>query len=87
MLFRSVLGDLSARRGHILGTDTIDGSPGTTVRAVVPQSELHLYASALQSMTHGRASFRRHFRGYEEAPGEVTQQVIAKAEKEATAPH
>jgi len=82
-----VLGDLSARRGHILGTDTTDGSPGTTVRAVVPQSELHLYASALQSMTHGRASFRRHFRGYEEAPGEVTQQVIAKAEKAAAAPH
>jgi elongation factor G len=74
-----VLGDLSARRGQILGTDTPGDMPGTRVRAVVPQSELHLYASALQSMTHGRAIFRRRFRGYEEMPGEAAQRVVAEA--------
>jgi elongation factor G len=74
-----VLGDLSARRGQILGTDTPDDQPGTRVRAVVPQSELHLYASALQSMTHGRAVFQRHFRGYEEMPSDVAQRVVAEA--------
>ena len=74
-----VLGDLSARRGHILGTESPDDSTGTRVRAVVPQSELHLYASALQSMTHGRASFRRHFRGYEEMPSEAAQRVMDEA--------
>ncbi len=74
-----VLGDLSARRGHILGTEAQDDVQGTRVRAVVPQSELHLYASALQSMTHGRASFHRHFRGYEEMPTEAAQRVVAEA--------
>ncbi len=77
-----VLGDLSSRRGHILGTETTTDSPGTLVRAVVPQSELHLYASALQSMTHGRASFRRHFKGYEEMPNDAAQRVVEEHAKE-----
>ena len=79
-----VLGDLSARRGQILGTDSAADLPGTRVRAVVPQSELHLYASALQSMTHGRAVFHRHFRGYEEMPPEAAQRVVAEVSKEQT---
>ncbi|CAN5200860.1 elongation factor G [soil metagenome] len=74
-----VLGDLSARRGHILGTEVPENSTGTRVHAVVPQSELHLYASALQSMTHGRASLRRRFRGYEEVPTEAAQKVVEEA--------
>jgi elongation factor G len=77
-----VLGDLSSRRGQILGTDSADDVHGTRVRAVVPQSELHLYASALQSMTHGRAVFHRHFRGYEEMPPEAAQRVVHEAESE-----
>jgi elongation factor G len=76
-----VLGDLSSRRGQILGTEAPDDASGTRVRAVVPQSELHLYASALQSMTHGRASFRRQFRGYEEMPSEAAQRVVDEASK------
>jgi elongation factor G len=70
-----VLGDLSSRRGHILGTEPAEGR-GTIIRAVVPQAELHGYASALQSMTQGRAGFRRRFRGYEEAPNDVASRVI-----------
>jgi len=77
-----VLGDLSARRGQILGTDTAADLPGTRVHAVVPQSELHLYASALQSMTHGRATFRRRFRGYEEMPADAAQRVVQEAATE-----
>jgi elongation factor G len=84
-----VLGDLSSRRGQILGTDTPADLAGTRVRAVVPQSELHLYASALQSMTHGRAVFQRHFRGYEEMPSDAAQRVVAEMSKEQseTLPH
>ena len=74
-----VLGDLSSRRGQILGTDSAADVAGTRVRAVVPQSELHLYASALQSMTHGRAVFRRQFRGYEEMPPDAAQRVVQEA--------
>ena len=80
-----VLGDLSARRGHILGTESAVDGPGTRVRAVVPQSELHLYASALQSMTHGRAVFHRHFRGYEEMPPDAAQRVVAEVAREQSA--
>jgi elongation factor G len=77
-----VLGDLSSRRAHILGTEPAQDGRGTRVRAIVPQSELHLYASALQSMTHGRARLRREFRGYEEMPGEAAQRVIAESTQE-----
>jgi elongation factor G len=77
-----VLGDLSSRRGQILGTESAADVAGTRVRALVPQSELHLYASALQSMTHGRATFRRQFRGYEEMPAEAAQRVVAEVAKE-----
>jgi len=82
-----VLGDLSSRRGHILGTEAVEDSAGamtgfTRIRAVVPQSELHLYASTLQSMTQGRATYVRRFRGYEETPHEVAQKVIVEHAKE-----
>ena len=77
-----VLGDLSSRRAHILGTEPSSQVRGTRVRAVVPQSELHLYASALQSMTHGRARMHREFRGYEEMPGEAAQRVIQETVQE-----
>ena len=33
-------------------------------------------------MTHGRATFRRQFKGYEEAPHEVAQKVIEEHAKE-----
>ena len=80
-----VLGDLSSRRAHILGTEPTSEIKGTRVRAVVPQSELHLYASALQSMTHGRARLHRAFRGYEEMPGEAAQRVIQETTQESRA--
>jgi elongation factor G len=77
-----VMGDLSARRGQILGTDGMGDGRGTTVRALVPQGELHLFATDLQSKTHGRATFTRRFHGYEQVPGEATQKLIAAAAKE-----
>jgi elongation factor G len=82
-----VLGDLSSRRGHILGTEVVEDSAGamtgfTRIRAIIPQAELHLYASTLQSMTQGRATFLRKFHGYEETPNEVAQKVIVEHSKE-----
>ena len=81
-----ILGDLSSRRGHIQGTESLEEIAGTggftRIRAVVPQSELHLYASTLQSMTQGRATFIRRFKGYEETPNEVAQKVISEHAKE-----
>jgi elongation factor G len=79
-----VLGDLSGRRGQILGTDSVargDGVGLTRIRAIVPQAELHLYGSSLQSMTQGRAVYSRRFRGYDEMPSDAAQRVIAEAAK------
>lgn len=75
-----VLGDLSSRRGQILGTEPADSA--TVIRAIVPQAELHSYATSVQSMTHGRATFKRRFKGYEEAPQDVAQKVIEEHAKE-----
>ena len=79
-----VLGDLSSRRGQILGTDSLPGG-SSRVRAIVPQAELHLYATDLHSMTHGHGNFAQRFKGYEQMPGEAAQRVIneTKGSKEA----
>lgn len=74
------MGDITSRRGHIMGTDT--GAFGTVVRAVVPQAELHLYATHLNSLSHGHGTFARHFHGYQEMPAEAAQKVIAEHAKE-----
>jgi elongation factor G len=72
-----VLGDISARRGHILGTDTLPGGK-SRVRAVVPQGEMHLYATDLFSKTHGHGTFVQRFKGYEQMPPDATQRIIAE---------
>ncbi len=75
-----VLGDLSSRRGHILGTDSLPGGH-SRVRAVVPQAELHLYATDLFSKTHGHGNFVQRFKGYEPMPGEAAQRVISDSKE------
>ena len=77
-----VLGDLSARRGHILGTRPGADGRGTAVRASVPQAELHLYATQLYSLTQGRGRVRRQFRGYEPMPAEAARRVIEETQRE-----
>jgi elongation factor G len=62
----AVLGDLSGRRGRVLGTEV--GGPGrTVVRAEVPCTELLRYAVDLRAMTSGAAAFTRHFARYDVA--------------------
>jgi len=53
----AVMGDLSSRRGRIMGTDSADGY--SIVKATVPQKELYKYASVLRSLTGGRAFTQR----------------------------
>jgi elongation factor G len=77
-----VMGDVSARRGQILGTEASPDGRGTVVHAVIPEAELHLYATELSSMTHGRASFTTRYRGYEEMPAEAAQKVAAESSKD-----
>ena len=75
-----VLGDLSARRGQILGTEA-DGRL-TKVRAILPEAELYRYSTTLYSVTHGRGTFRHTFHGYVEAPPDVVARVAAEHKEE-----
>ena len=75
-----VMGDMSARRGQILGTEA-DGRL-TKVKAIVPEAELYKYSTTLYSITHGRGTYRQKFHGYVEAPPEVASKVATENEKE-----
>jgi elongation factor G len=72
----AVLGDLSGRRGRVLGTDTAGGDR-TVVRAEVPQAELTRYAIDLRSLAHGAASFTRSFVRHEPMPESAATRVKA----------
>ncbi|MBA3345895.1 MAG: elongation factor G [Gemmatimonadales bacterium] len=75
-----VMGDLSSRRGQILGTEP-DGRL-TKVRAIVPEAELYKYSTTLHSITHGRGTHRHQFHGYAEAPPDVAARVAEENRKE-----
>jgi elongation factor G len=75
-----VMGDLSSRRGQILGSEP-DGRL-TKVRAFIPEAEMHRYSTQLHSITHGRGTYRWHFSRYEEVPPDVVQKIKEEREKE-----
>ena len=58
-LVGTVMSDLAARRGRVLGQDAGDGL--ASVRALVPAAELITYPVDLRSATHGAGSFTRAF--------------------------
>lgn len=69
-----VIGDINARRGHILH---MEPGPGGTqvVRAHVPLAEMFGYATVLRSLTQGRASYTMEPSHYEELPPSLSQGV------------
>jgi elongation factor G len=72
----AIMGDLSSRRGRVLGTATA-GQDRTVVNAEVPQVELTRYAIDLRSLAHGAASFTRSFARYEPMPESAAARVMA----------
>jgi len=74
-----VMGDLSSRRGHILGME----GKGTSqmVQAFVPLAEMFGYATDVRSMTSGRASYSMQFDHYAEIPPNLAEAVGRKAGK------
>ena len=75
-----IMGDLNSRRGHILGTDAVEGL-GTRVKVIVPQGDSQLYGTKLSSLTRGRGTFSQRFHGYELMPHEHAGKVIEAYEK------
>jgi elongation factor G len=74
-----VLGDLTARRGKILGMESRLGIQ--TIGATAPLERMFGYATDLRSLTQGRATFTMRFSHYEPAPQSVTEKVVAEARK------
>jgi elongation factor G len=75
-----IMGDISSRRGKIIGMDS-DGK-FQVINAKVPLAELHKYSTALRSMTSGRGIHNRTFSHYEDVPSEIAEKIIAQAKKE-----
>jgi elongation factor G len=70
----SVMGDLSSRRGRVLGTEPV-GVGRTLVRAEVPQTEIVRYAIDLRSLSQGTGTFTRQFARYEPMPAHLAAKV------------
>ena len=78
-----VMGDMSSRRGRVLGMEPDSG--WQRIRAQAPLAELYKYSTILRSLTQGRGIYSRKFSHYEEVPREIASKVIeeAKAAKKA----
>jgi len=74
-----IIGDLSSRRGKVLGSDSSGGI--TEVQAHVPMAEMQEYGKALSSMTGGQGAFTMAFAHYEECPPPIAEKVIAEHKK------
>ncbi len=75
-----ISGDISHKRGHIVGMEAEDGMQVITAEA--PLSELSSYSAELRSMTSGRGQFELEFNRYDIVPSNVAQKVVAEATKE-----
>lgn len=75
-----VMGDVSSRRGRIMGMEP-DGKY-QTVKATIPQIELHRYSTTLRSLTQGRARYTARFLQYEEVPRDAADKLIETLKKE-----
>jgi elongation factor G len=71
-----VMGDLNSRRGRIQAMEARGGTQIVTAR--VPLSEMFGYATDLRSRTQGRATYSMHFERYEQAPQNVSEEVVAR---------
>ncbi len=71
-----VLGDLNTRRAQILGMEVEGGFQ--KIKALVPEAELHQYATTLRSLTQGRGLFSYRFSHYAVMPRHVQEKVVAE---------
>ncbi len=75
-----VIGDLTKRRGRMLGMNPTEGKKGyTTLEGEAPKSEMGDYVISLRAATQGRGKFDFEIVRYEEVPSSVAQKVIAEA--------
>ncbi len=78
-----IMGDITKRRGRVLGMGPADEPKMQELVAEVPMAEMGDFATVLRSVTAGRGYFTLEFARYEDAPGNVAQKVIEEAKKAA----
>ena len=71
-----IIGDLSRRRGQILGME--EGPSGKAIASEVPLSEMFGYATTVRSMSQGRATFTMEFGKYAEVPPGIADGIMKK---------
>lgn len=72
-----IMGDVTKRRGRVLGMGPADEPKMQELVAEVPMAEMGDFSTVLRSVTAGRGSFTFTFARYEQAPKEVADKVIA----------
>ncbi len=75
----NVMGSLNKRRGIIIGTHEV--ATMTVIEAQVPLAEMFGYATALRSMTQGKAQFTMEFIAYKQVPKGIMDAIAKKIEK------
>ena len=78
--FGDISADMSTRRGHITGMETLSAGL-QTIQATVPLAEMLSYASTLKSVTSGQGSFTMEMRNYEPVPPNIQQQIVDRYQK------
>ncbi|MCL4382793.1 MAG: elongation factor G [Patescibacteria group bacterium] len=71
-----IIGDVSSKRGQILGTES--RGPVRIITCLMPLAELAGYATTLRSMSQGRANYYMEPSHYEEVPKNIQEKIIAK---------
>ncbi|MEG0755265.1 MAG: elongation factor G [Oscillospiraceae bacterium] len=74
-----VMGDLSSRRGQILGMEARPGAQ--QIDALVPLSEMFGYSTDLRSATQGRGQYSMEPHSYVEIPKNIAEKIIASRTK------
>ena len=72
--FGDLMGDVSSRRGNIIGTDDRNGAK--VIESNIPLSEMFGYATDLRSRTQGRGQYTMQFSHYNEVPKSIAEKII-----------
>lgn len=75
----AVIGDLNSKRGKVQGVEPQAGG-NQKIIALVPMSEMLVYANQIHSLTSGRGLYSMEFSHYEEMPSHLAQKIIAERE-------
>ena len=74
--FGDLMGNVSSRRGTILGTEDRNGSK--VIDSFIPLSEMFGYATELRSRTQGRGQFTMQFDHFNECPKSISEKIIGE---------